>query len=63
MYIKKLDIRDAEIEKLKDTYQKSRRIEETKNTTLLKQNKILDKAIKGLQIYSLHHNFTPLNVK
>ena len=54
MYIEKLDIRDKEVEKLKETFQKARRIEDTKNTTLLKQNKILDKAVKGKHYFPLN---------
>ena len=54
MYIEKLDIRDKEVEKLKETFQKARRIEDTKNTTLLKQNKILDKADKGKRYFALN---------
>ena len=54
MYIEKLDIRDKEVEKLKETFQKARRIEDTKNTTLLKQNKILDKAVKGKLYFTLN---------
>ena len=54
MYIEKLDIRDKEVEKLKETFQKARRIEDTKNTTLLKQNKILDKAVKGKHYFALN---------
>ena len=54
MYIEKLDIRDKEVEKLKETFQKARRIEDTKNTTLLKQNKILDKAVKGKRFFALN---------
>ena len=49
IYSHKLDVRDREVDMLKQNFDKARRIEETKNTTLFKQNKILEKALKGNQ--------------
>jgi len=48
LYLEKLSVRDNEIAKMKQTFHKIKRIEDTKNTTLLKQNKILEKALKGI---------------
>ena len=47
IYAEKLALRDMEIEKLKNSFSRNRKLEETKNKTLIKENRILDKTIKG----------------
>lgn len=47
IYAEKLALRDMELEKARNTFNRQLRLEETKNQTLGKENKILDKSLKG----------------
>ena len=56
IYAEKLALRDMELERIKSTYDRQRKLEETKNQTLAKKNKILDKSLKGKFIISVRDN-------
>jgi len=56
IYAEKLALRDMELERIKSTYDRQRKLEETKNQTLAKENKILDKSLKGKFIISVRDN-------
>jgi len=47
IYAEKLALRDMEMDKVKNVYGRQRRLEDTKTSTLVKENKIIDKALKG----------------
>ena len=47
IYAEKIALRDMELEKVKNAFERHKKLEDTKNVTLSKENKILDKALKG----------------
>lgn len=47
IYAEKLALRDMELERTKSTYERQRKLEETKAQTLAKENRILDKVLRG----------------
>jgi hypothetical protein len=47
IYAEKLALRDMELERTKSTFDRQKKLEETKAQTLAKENRILDKVLKG----------------
>jgi hypothetical protein len=47
IYAEKLALRDLELERARGAYDRQLKLEETKNSTLVKENRILDRTLKG----------------